>query len=58
MKTYWVSVNYATGSVKVDDNGIIVEITPIWGRWRGHQFDAFLSSHVSQDLVYREINNA
>jgi len=39
----WVSCSWATGFVKVDDEGINVDTAPVWKRFRGQCIEALTS---------------
>ena len=43
MADLWVSCSWATGFVKIDDEGIIIDTAPVWKRFRGQCIEALTS---------------
>jgi len=40
MKDLWVSCNWATGFVKIDDKGVIIETAPIFKKFIGQSIES------------------
>ena len=43
MTDVWVSCSWATGVVKIDDEGTIIDTAPVWKRYRGQAIEALTS---------------
>jgi len=53
MRSYYVTTDYVTCYVDIDDNRVIVNIPPIWKKFKGQRLDALIIWHLNKG---KEIN--